>query len=35
MDFAEGLNDFTYHPHFLLRSLRQLHIVFEPRKRRA
>ncbi|MEE4338189.1 cytochrome P450 [Erythrobacter sp.] len=33
MDFAEGKNDFTYHPHFLLRSLKQLHITFEPKKR--
>lgn len=33
MDFAEGKNDFSYHPHFLLRSLKELHITFEPRKR--
>jgi len=33
MHFAEGKNDFTYHPHFLLRSLKQLHITFEPKKR--
>lgn len=33
MWFAEGKNDFDYHPHFLLRSLKQLHIEFEPRKR--
>lgn len=33
MDFAEGKNDFIYHPHFLLRSLKQLHITFEPKKR--
>lgn len=33
MDFAPGKNDFTYHPHFLLRSLKQLHIEFQPRKR--
>jgi cytochrome P450 len=32
MWFAEGKNDFTYHPHFLLRSLKELHIEFEPRK---
>ena len=32
MWFAEGKNDFTYHPHFLLRSLKELHIQFEPRK---
>ncbi len=28
--FAEGKNDFTYHPHYLLRSLKQLHIEFTP-----
>jgi cytochrome P450 len=33
MDFAPGKNDFAYHPHFLLRSLKELHITFEPRKR--
>jgi cytochrome P450 len=33
MDFAPGKNDFSYHPHFLLRSLKELHIVFEPKKR--
>ncbi|GAA4042667.1 cytochrome P450 [Parerythrobacter jejuensis] len=33
MWFAEGKNDFTYHPHFLLRSLKELHIEFEPKKR--
>lgn len=33
MWFAEGKNDFTYHPHFLLRSLKQLHIEFEPSRR--
>ncbi|MFN3990917.1 MAG: cytochrome P450 [Erythrobacter sp.] len=33
MDFAPGKNDFSYHPHFLLRSLKELHITFEPRKR--
>lgn len=32
MWFADGKNDFTYHPHFLLRSLKELHIEFEPRK---
>lgn len=31
MWFAEGKNDFSYHPHFLLRSLKQLHIEFTPR----
>lgn len=33
MDFAEGKNDFRIRPHFLLRSLEALHIVFTPRKR--
>ena len=33
MWFAEGKNDFSYHPHFLLRSLKELHIAFEPKKR--
>ncbi len=33
MWFADGKNDFTYHPHFLLRSLKELHIEFEPKKR--
>ena len=33
MWFAEGKNDFAYHPHFLLRSLKQLHIEFQPKKR--
>lgn len=33
MWFAEGKNDFTYHPHFLLRSLKELHIEFEAKKR--
>ncbi|MFL0670059.1 MAG: cytochrome P450 [Erythrobacter sp.] len=33
MHFAPGKNDFSYHPHFLLRSLKELHITFEPRKR--
>ena len=32
MWFAEGKNDFEYHPHFLLRSLKELHIEFEPKK---
>ncbi len=31
MQFADGKNDFSYHPHFLLRSLKQLHIEFTPR----
>ena len=33
MWFAEGKNGFEYHPHFLLRSLKELHIEFEPKKR--
>jgi cytochrome P450 len=33
MGFAEGQNDFSYHPHFLLRSLKQLNIEFEAKKR--
>ncbi len=33
MWFAEGKNDFAYHPHFLLRSLKALHIEFAPRAR--
>ena len=33
MSFAPGKNDFAIHPHFLLRSLKALHIEFEPRKR--
>ncbi len=32
MWFAEGKNTFEYHPHFLLRSLKELHIEFEPKK---
>ncbi len=32
MWFADGKNDFEYHPHFLLRSLKELHIEFEPKK---
>lgn len=32
MWFAEGKNDFEVHPHFLLRSLKELHIEFTPRK---
>ena len=30
MWFAEGKNDFQVHPHFLLRSLKELHIEFTP-----
>ena len=33
MWFADGKNDFTYHPHFLLRSLKELHIEFTPKER--
>jgi len=32
MWFAEGENAFEYHPHFLLRSLKELHIQFETKK---
>jgi cytochrome P450 len=31
MWFAEGKNDFSYHPHYLLRALKALHIEFRPR----
>ena len=30
MWFAEGKNDFSYHPHYLLRSLKELYIEFRP-----
>ena len=30
MRFANGKNDFQYHPHYLLRSLKTLHIEFVP-----
>ncbi|MEH6611335.1 MAG: cytochrome P450 [Halioglobus sp.] len=30
MWFAEGKNEFSYHPHYLLRSLKELHIEFRP-----
>jgi cytochrome P450 len=33
MEFAPGANDFAVHPHFLLRSLKALHIEFEPKRR--
>lgn len=33
MWFADGANDFAVHPHFLLRSLKALHIEFEARRR--
>ncbi len=33
MWFAEGKNDFSYHPHYLLRSLKALHIEFRPAAR--
>ena len=32
MWFLEGENDFAYHPHFLLRSLKALNIGFEPKR---
>ena len=32
MWFAEGKNRFAIRPHFLLRSMAELHIEFEPRK---
>ncbi len=32
MAFAPGKNDFAIHPHFLLRSLKALHIEFEVKK---
>jgi cytochrome P450 len=32
MHFAPGKNDFAIHPHFLLRSLKALHIEFEAKK---
>ncbi|EED34683.1 putative cytochrome p450 107b1 [Luminiphilus syltensis NOR5-1B] len=28
--FAEGKNEFRYHPHYLLRALKELHIEFRP-----
>jgi cytochrome P450 len=28
--FSEDKNDFAYHPHYLLRSLKELHIEFTP-----
>lgn len=33
MWFAEGKNEFRYHPHYLLRSLQELHIEFRPAQR--
>ncbi len=30
--FSEGKNTFRYHPHYLLRSLKELHIEFTPSK---
>jgi cytochrome P450 len=32
MWFEEEKNDFGYHPHFLLRSLKALHIGFRPKE---
>tara|TARA_B100001057_G_scaffold48826_1_gene43548 strand:- start:2185 stop:3462 length:1278 start_codon:yes stop_codon:yes gene_type:complete len=29
INFSQNKNDFTYHPHFLLRALKELHIDFE------
>ena len=34
MWFAEGKNNFKYHPHYLLRSLKELHIEFTPNPKR-
>ena len=31
MWFAEGKNDFAYHPNYFLRALKELHIEFEPK----
>ena len=31
MWFAEGKNDFSYHPHYLLRAMKSLHIEFKAR----
>ena len=35
MWFVEGSNDFTHHPNFCLRALKELHIGFRPRKRHS
>ncbi len=32
MWFAAGKNDFSYHPHYLLRAMKSLHIEFSPSK---
>jgi len=32
MWFAEGKNDFSYHPHYLLRAMKSLHIEFKARR---
>ena len=29
--FAEGKNDFSYHPHYLLRAMKSLHIEFKAK----
>ena len=29
ISFSQNKNDFTYHPHYLLRALKELHIDFE------
>jgi len=34
MWFSDGKNDFKYHPHYLLRSLKELHIDFAPNPKR-
>ena len=31
MWFAEGKNDFSYHPHYLLRAMKSLHIEFKAK----
>ena len=35
MWFAEGKNNFEYHPHYLLRSLKELHIEFTPNPKKV
>jgi hypothetical protein len=32
MWFAEGKNDFSYRPHYLLRAMKSLNIEFSPSK---
>jgi cytochrome P450 len=31
MWFADGKNDFSYHPHYLLRAMKSLHIEFKAK----